>query len=102
MTDETHRFFRIVDESVYLLLTQHVDRTRGYPDGKGTERGLPPWDELFVDAEEPPGRLYCLDRWRFTEDDAGPLQEAMAAGAVQEIDLAGYLRRLHGHDYGEI
>lgn len=95
MTNETHRFFRLLDKSVYLALTQHVDSTRGYPDGKGTERGLPPWDELFLDAEEPPARLYVLDRWRFRDEDTQPLQSAIEAGAVQEIDLDEYLRRLH-------
>ena len=98
MTNETHRFFRLVDESVYLSLAQHVDQTRGYPDGRGTERGLPPWEELFVDAEEPPARLYVLDRWRFTDEDTQPLQSAIDAGAVKEIDLDEYLRRLHFED----
>jgi len=95
MTDETHRFFRIIDQTAYAGLCQHVDATRGYPDGNGTERGLPPWDRLFVDPEIPTTRLYCLDRWRFGDSDEGPLQSAINADAVIELDLETFLARLH-------
>jgi hypothetical protein len=76
MTDETHRFFWIKDRTTYVALCTHVDDSRGYPDGNGTER------------------LYCLDRWRFKEGDDEPLQAALDAGVIVEIDLDTYMQRL--------
>ena len=58
MTDETHRFFQIKDQTSYESLCAYVDSTRGYPDGNGTERGLPLWDGLFIDPETTTDKLY--------------------------------------------
>ena len=94
MTDETHRFFQIKDQTSYESLCAYVDSTRGYPDDLGTERGLPLWDGLFIDPETTTDKLYCLDKWRFKEGDEEPLQTALDAGALVEIDLDTYMQRL--------
>jgi hypothetical protein len=94
MTDETHRFFQIKDRTIYESLCEFVDDSRGYPDGNGTERGLPVWDKLFADPETTTDKLYCLDRWRFKEGDDEPLQAALDAGVIVEIDLDTYMQRL--------
>ena len=96
MTDETHRFFQIKekDRTIYESLCEFVDSTRGYPDGNGTERGLPLWEGLFIDPQTTTDKLYCLDKWRFKEGDEEPLQVALDAGALVEIDLDTYMQRL--------
>ena len=94
MTDETHRFFQIKDQTSYESLCAYVDSTRGYPDGNGTERGLPLWEGLFIDPQTNTDKLYCLDKWRFKEGDEEPLQVALDAGAIVEIDLDTYMQRL--------
>ena len=94
MTDETHRFFQIKDQTSYESLCAYVDSTRGYPDDLGTERGLPLWDGLFIDPETTTDKLYCLDKWRFKDGDEEPLQVALDAGALVEIDLDTYMQRL--------
>ena len=94
MTDETHRFFQIKDQTSYESLCAYVDSTRGYPDGNGTERGLPLWEGLFIDPQTTTDKLYCLDKWRFKEGDEEPLQVALDAGALVEIDLDTYMQRL--------
>ncbi len=94
MTDETHRFFQIKDQTSYESLCAYVDSTRGYPDGNGTERGLPLWEGLFIDPQTNTDKLYCLDKWRFKDGDEEPLQVALDAGAIVEIDLDTYMQRL--------
>ena len=94
MTDETHRFFWIKDRTIYESLCEFVDDSRGYPDGNGTERGLPVWDKLFADPETTTDKLYCLDKWRFKEGDEEPLQAALDAGVIVEIGLDTYMERL--------
>ena len=94
MTDETHRFFILKDRDTYEALCAHVDSTRGFPDGNGTERGLPLWDDLFIDPETTTDKIYCLDNWRFEEQDSAPLQAALDAGVIVEIDLDTYMQRL--------
>ena len=94
MTDETHRFFILKDRDTYEALCAHVDSTRGFPDGNGTERGLPLWDDLFIDPETTTDKIYCLDNWRFEEQDSAPLQAALDAGVIKEIDLDTYMQRL--------
>jgi hypothetical protein len=95
MTNDTHRFFEIFDRNVYDMLSSHVDVSRGYPDGAGTVKGLPHWDDLFANPETGTSKLYCLDRWRFTADDNALLQPVIDDGAINEIDLDTYLAKLH-------
>lgn len=95
MTDETHRFFLVKSQAIYESLAEHVNATRGFPDGNGTERGLPLWDDLFLDPQDTSDRLYCLDRWRFQDEDEGPLTAALETGELIEIDLDAFLQRIH-------
>lgn len=95
MTNETHRYFSITDRSVYESLCEYVNTTREYPDGKGTERGLPLWDKLLTEPESPTDKLYCIERQRFNDDDEVQLQSAIDAGAIFELDYDTFMQRLH-------
>tara|TARA_B100001057_G_scaffold167284_1_gene167983 strand:+ start:1864 stop:2190 length:327 start_codon:yes stop_codon:yes gene_type:complete len=88
MTDETHRFFRFSNEQSYQTLTTAGNEARGLPDGKGTDRWLAVWADLFLDPETSSDRLYCVKRALVLPTDDFTLE------GIEEINLDTYLQRL--------
>lgn len=76
------RFFSC-DVLVYDQLSQKVDESRGYPNNKGTMRGLPESRFLQMATDGSGNVLIAIDCWRFTPEDDAMIEAA--GDAIKEL-----------------